>query len=391
VCQSAVSLALLTAGGFCARAVLRAAVMDPGYSYDRLLRVSIDPALASYDKARQHERVETSLARLRAMPGVVSAAAATRVAFSYSQESRRVVRPGRSDVARQEPYFAGVSSDHFRTLGLPILHGREFTPAEDAAGSQPRVAIIDEPLAQRLFGNENPIGQTIASPVDDEDPLAENNAPLEIVGVVAGVREDLTSHAPVLHLYVPTPLFSTGNMHLLVRTHGGSDGEMLTALRREIRRVDDKMPVTELTTMRDDHAQNGTLWLMRTAANTLSALGALALVLAAVGLYGVKAFNVAQRTREIGVRLALGARPREIAIMLLRDDVKVTLLGVALGLPMAVALGHLFSSAMFQLDVYDPLILVAAPLVLIACAALATYLPARRAMRVSPLTALRHE
>jgi putative ABC transport system permease protein len=143
--------------------------------------------------------------------------------------------------------------------------------------------------------------------------------------------------------------------------------------------------------MRDFHDRGLILWLIRVAGRALTGLGALALLLAAIGVYGVKTYVVSQRTREIGIRLALGAAPRDIAWMLIRDGARITLVGVAIGFPLAVALGRLLSAAIFEVSPFDPLVLTLAPLVLAAAAALATYLPARRGMRVSPLEALRTE
>ena len=182
-----------------------------------------------------------------------------------------------------------------------------------------------------------------------------------------------------------------GTMHLHVHVAAAIDGEMLNAIRRELRAVDDRLPVVELRTMRDFHDRGLLLWVIRAAGRTLSGLGALALLLAAIGVYGVKSYVVSQRTREIGVRLALGASPHDIVWMLLRDGARMTLVGVAIGFPLAVILGRLLSVAIFEVSAFDPLVLTLAPLALGATAALATYLPARRGMRVSPLDALRTE
>jgi ABC-type antimicrobial peptide transport system permease subunit len=191
-------------------------------------------------------------------------------------------------------------------------------------------------------------------------------------------------------LYVPTSGPYLQGIHIHVRTLA-RESEMLAAIRREIQAVDSRLPVTQLRTMHDFHDRGLVLWVIRAAGRTLTGLGALALALAAIGVYGVKSYVVAQRTREIGIRLALGASPRDIVRMLLRDSARMTLVGLAIGFPLAVALGRLLSVAIFEVSPYDPVVLTLAPLVLVGAAALAAYVPARRGMRVSPLEALRVE
>src|SRR6185295_4804466 len=173
------------------------------------------------------------------------------------------------------------------------------------------------------------------------------------------------------------------------RTATGAEGQMLRSIRREIQDVDDRLPVVELRTMREFHERGLVLWVIRAAGRTLTGLGGLALLLAAIGVYGVTSYVVSQRTREIGIRLALGAAPRDIVWMLLRDGARLTLVGVAIGFPLALVLGQLLSVAIFEVSPFDPIVLTLAPVVLTTAAALATYLPARRGMRISPLEALR--
>jgi predicted permease len=391
VCQIAVSLMLMTAGGLFARGAVKASVADPGYRYDRLLLASIDPSLAGYDAAQGRTRLLAALERLRRLPGIAAAAANSQVPFGEFHEGREVVRPGHRDELHRTPTYTTVTADYFKTIGLPILRGRDFTRAEETAASAARVAIIDEPLGRLLFGNEDPIGQPLVIPPRPNQSATDENAPMTIVGVVPGIRDGLFDREPAAHLYVPPATHYRGTMHLHVRTTGASDGEMLDAIRRELRAVDDRLPVVDLRTMQDFHDRGLSLWVIRAAGRTLSGLGALALILAVIGVYGVKSYLVSQRTREIGIRQALGARPADIVWLLSRDGARLTLLGVAIGFPLAVVLGRLLSVAMFEVSPFDPLVLTLAPLVLAIAAAIATYLPARRGMRVSPLDALRTE
>jgi predicted permease len=391
VCQIAVSLMLITAGGLFARGALRANVADPGYRYDGLLLASIDASLAGYDAVTGHARLLAVLDRVRRVPGVIAAGANSQVPFGDYHQSRRIARPGHKEVGRREPTYTRVTTDYFRAVGLPIVRGRDFTPAEADVSSRRRVAIIDEPLAQRLFPNEDPLGHEIWSPVAEGARLTADDAPMTVVGIVPGIRDDLTEREPIAHVYVPEAAQERAQMHIHVRITPGSEAQMLRAVHQEIRAVDDRLPVVELRTMREFHERGLVLWAIRAAGRTLTGLGGLALLLATIGVYGVKSYVVSQRTREIGIRLALGATSRDIAWMLLRDGARMTLLGVAIGFPLAVIVGRLLSVAVFDVSPYDPLVLTLAPLVLAAAAGVATYLPARRATRVTPLEALRTE
>jgi len=389
VCQIAVSLVLMTLGGLFARSALRATAADPGFSYDGLILTSIEPSLAGYDDALGSSRVRAALDRIRRLPGVVAAGANSQVPFGDMHLSTSVTRPGQTRLDGREPTYTVATSGFFQAIGLPILRGRDFTPAEDVAAPR-RAAIIDEPLARRMFPGEDPLGQSIVLPVLDGMRRTAENQALTIVGIVPGIRDDLTQRDPVAHLYAPAGPPYRGPMHIYARTAGG-EADTIAAIRRDLQALDSRLPIVELRTMREFHERGLVLWVIRTAGRTLMGLGGLALLLAAIGVYGVKSYLVAQRTREIGIRLALGGRPRDIAMMLVRDGARPTLVGIAIGFPLAVALGRLLSAAMFEVSPYDPVVLVVAPLILVAAAAIATYVPARRGMRVSPLEALRTE
>ena len=391
VCQIAVSLTLMTAGGLFARGALRAGAADPGYRYDGLLLASIDPSLAGYDEVMGRARLRAVLEKVRSTPGVIAASANSQVPFGDFREGRAVERPGKPVAEGSSPSYTIATADYFKTINLPILRGREFSVAEESSSASAGVAIIDEPFARRLFPDEDPVGQTIRFSQEPGRPLPLDAEPMTIVGVVPGVRDELFDRVPSPHLYVPSGTHYRATMHVHVRVSPGSETTMLAAVRAAIKSVDDRLPVVDLRTMADFHNRGVLLWAIRAAGRTLSGLGGLALLLAVVGVYGVKSYVVSQRTREIGIRLALGASPRDVGWMLFRDGAKVTLIGIAIGLPLAIGLGVVLSSAIFEVQLLDPVVLLAAPLVLVAAAGLATYLPARRGRRVSPLEALRVE
>jgi len=392
VCQIAVSLMLMVAGALFARGALQASVANPGYRYDGLLLATIDPSLAGFSEEHGREQLQAALDRLRRLPGVAAVSANSQVPFGDYHMSHPVVRTGHTDPGSREPTYTLITPGYFSSVGLPILRGRDFTLGEAFARSAAHVAIIDEPLAKRLFPDEDPLGHQVSIPVRGSRVATPANEPMTIVGLVPGVRDELTERQPAAHLYVPwTTSRSTAPINIHLRAEHGSGAELLEPTRRALLAVDSRLPIMELRTMQEVHDRGLVLWVIRTAGRTLIGLGLLALLLAAIGVYGVKSYVVSQRTREIGIRIALGARPREIGMMLLRDGARTTLMGVAIGFPLAVLLGQFLSVAIFEVSSFDPIALTVAPIVLASVTAVATYIPARRGMRVSPLEALRTE
>ena len=395
VAQIAISLVLLVAGGLFARVAMKAGVGDPGFRYDGLLLASVDPSLAAYDESRGRAAIRAVLERLRATPGVESAGMNSQIPFGEFHEGRPVERPGRTEPnGPRSATFTIVSADYFKTLGLRVLRGREFTRTEEESPIPSRVAIIDEPLARRLFPNEDPLGQSIRFAERGDGPgKPDDHAPMEIVGVVPGLRDRVTDAAPEAHVYVPSGSTYRAAMNLYVRVHGAltAEAEMLDDVRRAIRAVDTRLPVLDLITLRGFHDRGLLLWGLRAAGRTLTAFGLLALLLAAVGVYGVKSYLVSCRTREIGIRMALGARPGDILWLVLREGARTTTLGLLIGFPLALGVAVLLRGAIFGVSPFDPAVIVLAPAILVTAAALATYVPARRATRVTPLDALRAE
>ncbi len=392
VAQIALSLALLTAGGLFARSTIAARSSNPGYGYHRLLLASLDPALLGYDEARVRGAYGSLLERLRSLPGIEAVGMNSTVPFGDFQEGRTVERVGgKPHEAAVQPTFRIITAEYFAALGLPLLRGREFTRTEEEFGNAPGVAIIDEALATRLFGGEDPIGQQIRLKPRPDSDEAHLSVPLQVVGIARPVREDLMDRAPGPHIYVPSGRYYRGSMHVHARVApGASEAAALADIRREIRIVDPRLPVLALETMQGFHDKSLQLWLMNAGGKMFSALGLLALALAVVGVYGVKSYVVSQRTREIGIRMALGADRRDVLRLLLIDGVKLTLAGLAVGLPIAALIAFALTKAMRDVTPFDPVVFASAPL-LLAAALLASFVPARRATRVEPLKALRSE
>jgi hypothetical protein len=273
-----------------------------------------------------------------------------------------------------------------------MVRGREFTTAEEESATAPRVAIIDEALATRLFGNENPVGQMIRRAPRPGQPDSMRDEPMEVVGIAAPLREELVGEADFPHLYVPFGRNYSAGMHIETRLRPGLDeATAIDALRGAIRAAAPGLPVLALSTMQAFHDSGLELWALKAGAQVFTGLGILALVLAVVGVYGVKSYVVAQRTREIGIRMALGASPGDVLRLVLRDGFFLTGAGVALGVPLAVLVSLAFSSVFVGIGGFDGLVIVAATVALAGAATIASAVPARRATRVEPLRALQRD
>jgi predicted permease len=389
--QVALSLAMLTAGGVFARTVVDAAARTPGYAYDRALVASLDTTLAGFDETRGRAAYAAVLTALRAMPDVEAVSAGSSVPFSDSVEGARLEL---ADGATGEPVRARsyriVSSDYFTSLGLRVIRGREFTRAEESSASAARVAIVDEAFTRALMGDANPIGRFIRVAAVPGATPASHGLPLEIVGVAPPLREEILDREPVPHVYVPSGPDFRAAMHLTIRLRPGVEGRTaLDRVRRELRTAEPRMPVLTLSTIEAFHGGSASLWGLRAGAWVFAGLGLLALMLAAIGVYGVKAYVVAQRTREIGIRLALGATPQAVVGQLFREGLVLTAVGIAIGAPLAVLVSISFTAVFVDIGGFDGAVIAAATIVLAAAATAATLIPARRATRVQPVTALR--
>ncbi|MDQ3171953.1 MAG: ABC transporter permease, partial [Acidobacteriota bacterium] len=288
--------------------------------------------------------------------------------------------------------FRIVGSSYFRTLGVPMVRGREFSEAEEQSADAPRVAIIDVVLARELFGNEDPIGQLIRAKPEPGRPSSGREVPMQIVGVAPEMRVELLTVSPSSHLYMPLGREFRENLFVQVRLSPGIDDVAgLDVTRRALREADPGMPVLSLMTMHAFHDKGIELWALRTGAKLFTLLGGVALLLAVVGVYGVKSYVVSQRTREIGIRMALGADAGAVLRLMLRDGMILTLAGVLIGVPLAVAVSMLMASVFVGLGGFDATVVSVATIVLGSAATIATVIPSRRAARIEPLRALRAE
>jgi predicted permease len=396
--QVALSLALLCTGGLFARGALAAAAADPGFRYDQLILASIDPSMVGYDERRGREAHRAVIERLRSIPGIEAVSFASTVPFGEFHEGMPVEGvgvPAPAPDQRRSPTYRIVGADYFRALGLRMVRGREFTPIEEQSSSAPRVAIVDEITARQLFPDRDPIGQLVRIVRRDREAGSGNDGEaMEIVGVAPPMRDTLFDKTAVAHIYVPVGRHYRAGMNLHVRARDASaaaESAALAAVRSEIARADSRLPLLELMPMRRFHDRSLELWAVRAGGNVVISLGGLALILALAGVYGVKSYVVSQRTREFGIRVAVGARPTDVLWLVLRDGMMLTAVGLAIGLPLAALAGLGLSRLLYQVSPLDPIVFALGPLALAGSALFASWVPARRATRVAPVTALRAE
>ncbi|HET9766302.1 MAG TPA: FtsX-like permease family protein, partial [Thermoanaerobaculia bacterium] len=282
-----------------------------------------------------------------------------------------------------------VGEGYFATMGIRLLAGRAFT-ANEEGDETATVAILDRLAAERLWPGGGALGQTVRL-TESSDSREATLA--QVVGIVDNVQEQLLGEALSPHVYVPFGPMYQSDMNVHVRLVGGTAAEarFLAAARGEVRAVDERLPVLTVRSLRRHVDESFDVWVMRTAARLFTVFGVVAMLLAAVGLYGVRAFAVARRTREIGIRMAVGASAGDAVRMVLREGMLLTAVGGAAGLLLSLALGRLMAGMLYRVSGADPVVLGAAAALLAGASLLACWVPARRAARVAPMVSLRNE
>ena len=383
VAQVALSLLLLIGAGLFTRSLMNLRALDPGFKPDRLLAFDVDPARSGQDFTQRVATFARIQEELQAEPGVASASAAAVSLMSGNNSSSTVRVEGYESKEGEDmnPDFNYVAPGFFETLGLPLVAGRDLTEA-DRLGA-PQVVVVNEVFAKHYFKNGNPVGRRIGLGRRGE------GYPIEIVGVVRDGKASSLRDEPQRFVYAPyTQEESIGALTYYVRAQVEPES-FAARLRAAVGRVDATLPVTDLKTMQTQIGES--LFVERMVASLSAAFGLLATLLAAIGLYGVMSYAVAQRTREIGLRVALGADSRSVLMLVLREVAILAALGIAIGLPGGYGLGKLIESQLFGLHARDPLTFGAATLSLVTTAFVAGLIPALRATRVDPMTALRYE
>jgi predicted permease len=390
IAQIALSLAMLAAGGLFIRSAIAAAGATPSFDLDSTLLLELDASLAGNDETRVRSLYARVIERVRAVPEVAEASIASLVPFSGITQDRWIQPAGAPrGENRAFGFYTVIGDDYFDALETPMLRGRGFTAAEAESDTGPRVAIVSEPLARRLFPDADALGRQIQiAPSAGEVPVA-----LEIVGIAPGLPGSDFDPDPRQHLYVPFGQAYTPGMNLLVavRETVADPARLLDTVRSEIREIDAALPVLSLMTMREYRDKNWTLWFTRLGGQLFTLLGVVALFMAMVGLYGIIAFLMSRRTREIGIRMALGATRGAVLRQIMRESMWLTAVGIVLGLALALGAGQILSSLLYGVSPADPWVLIGASAVLALAAITAAWLPASRALRVQSSVALRHE
>jgi putative ABC transport system permease protein len=374
--QVALSVALLAGAGLLVRTLHRARSLDPGFDPEGVQTARLDLSLLGPDEAHGRAFYRQLVEAVQAAPAVEAVSLTRSVPL---RGTGTLVTSVQVEGRAGDPVAVGfnvVAPRYFETLRLPLVAGRDFRATDGPEA--PRVAIVNQAFARHFWPNEDAVGRR----------LRRGDAAIEVVGVARDSAYSRPGEAPESHLYLPHAQSFSPRMTLLARARGDL-APVAAHIRAEVARLEKDLPVVESTPLTE--AVAFALFPQRMLAVVAGALGGLGLVLAGTGLYGVVAYSVSRRTREMGIRVALGARAHDLVAMVLREGLALALMGLLPGLLLAVAAGRLLSSMLHGLSPADPVALGAVAALLAAVAGVASYLPARRAARVDPMVALRYE
>ncbi|MDQ3743024.1 MAG: ABC transporter permease [Acidobacteriota bacterium] len=385
VAEVALSLVLLIGAGLTLKSFARVQSVAPGFSAENVLTAKINLPNSKYRGSQRAAFAEQVLERIRANPQVIAAGAVTHLplagngpTFNFDVDGRPPARPGEEFKAQMRC----ATPDYFRALGVPVLEGRPFSSRDSA--DAPNVVIINDMMAQRYWPDESPVGKRISLDKDD----AGRPVWREIIGVVRGVRHDGLEFEPEPQMYTPLSQFSMPFLTFAIHTKG-QPLNLVGDLRREVLAADKNQPVSDVRTM--EQIVSESIAPRQFNMLLLGLFAGIAVLLAAIGIYGVISYSVTQRTRELAIRVALGASPGDVMRLVVRQGLALTGVGLVIGTGLALVVGRLLQSQLLGASDADPLTFVGIPLLLTAVALLACYLPARRAAKVDPMIALRYE
>jgi len=386
IAEISLAMVLLVAGGLLIRSFALVTVVNPGFDPRNVTEAEVSLPQFQYTAPQQWTAFSNELLeRLHAQPGLRDSALGGplpmdrqgEATFAFSIVGNPPLPPGRSPTAD----YATVSPDYFRIMGIPLLRGRFFSDQDSP--SNPKAAIISETLARRYFPNLDPLGRRMMFGFPPDD-----NVSREIVGIVGDVRDAALSRKPGPMMYVPFAQAPLYGAEVVVRS-SLSSSSVAAGIREAVRSIDKNLPVTDIEPLNDALGKSISQERFRTF--LLGSFSAIALVLAAVGIFGVMSYSASQRTREIGIRMALGAGRGEVLRLILGQGMKLALFGLGIGVVAALLLTRLMSSLLYSVSATDPVTFASVTIILLSVALTACYIPARRAMRVDPMVALRHE
>ncbi|HET9702712.1 MAG TPA: FtsX-like permease family protein, partial [Vicinamibacterales bacterium] len=380
VSQVAVCLVLLVGAVLFLRSFIAAQRLSPGFDPDRLVTASMDMFPSGYTGEKHRDFQRRALEAVRALPGVRAAAFGSRLPLGFGgNNSTSVAIEGYVPREHEEVVvnYSTVGAGYFETMAIPVRQGREYRETDTA--ESPRVLVINEAMARRYWPKGNALGSRVRM-----GPNA-----WEVVGITADAKYNSINERPLPQLFIPMARSEVSTLRLFVRTTG-DPSPMVAEVRHAVRALDPALPIYDARTI-NEHMQVA-VFAQRMAADLLGAMGVLALLLAAIGLYGVMAYGVSQRMQELGIRLALGASPRSLLNMIVWQGMRLTVIGLVIGL--AVSLAAFGSIGVVRtllpgISPMDPMTFVVVPVALTLVALLATWIPGRRAGRVDPIVALR--
>jgi len=380
VFESALAVVLLIGAGLLIRSLVALQNINPGFEANNVLTMRVDLPRGKYDSAQKTSNFFQQLEqRLAGVPGVESVGFITELPLSGQPNDAPFTVEGRPAVAPDEKFgadFRRVNQNYFSTMRIPLLRGRNFT--EQEVRDNARVLVVSEALVNTAFPNEEALGKRLLTVFGDK--------PFEIVGIVGDIRHRALEFQPYATMYLPT--IQSGRMNVVLRTQG-DPMSVVPGVRKEVTAIDREQPIAVVRTM--DEWVNRSTSTPRYRTTLLGLFAGLAMILAATGIYGVMSYSVAQRTHEIGIRMALGAKNGDVLRLVVRQGMLLVVVGLGIGLIAAFGLTRLMSSLLFGVTSKDPITFVAVAGLLAGVALIACYIPARRATKVDPLTALRYE
>jgi putative ABC transport system permease protein len=379
--EVALSLALLISAGLLTRSFAQLQAASPGFQPEHLTTLQVNLPVIDYRQPAQITAFyDQLLTRMRLIPGVIAAGAINSLPFSGSNHGGDFKIIGRTWPASQaipDVSLRSASAEYFQAMQIPVLKGRAFT-AENGANA-PKVAVVDEAFAKQFFAQEDPIGRQLNGPSKD---------PYTIIGVVGGVKHKSLSSPPEATIYYPALQAPERTMYIVIRT-ATDPLNLLPVVRERVAALDRNLPVSRVSAM--EQLMSDSLARTRFSTALLAVFAGLALLLAAIGVYGVIAYNVTQRAQEIGIRIALGARPRDAVLLVLRQGVTPVLTGILAGFVISLGCGRALGSLLYGVSAQDPLTFATLSIFFAGVAFAASYIPARKAARLDPIVALRYE